>query len=88
MNENKDQVKELIKEHLKDYAEETGRPTGRKLFNCFIHDDTNASMQFKGTYYKCYGCNKTYDIFSLYALDNNLDEKADFSRIKKDLARK
>lgn len=88
MNENKDQVKEQIKEHLKDYAEETGRPTGRKLFNCFIHDDTNASMQFKGTYYKCYGCNKTYDIFSLYALDNNLDEKADFSRIKQDLARK
>lgn len=85
-----DQVKEEIKKHLIDYAQETGRPIKKTLFNCFIptHDDTNASMQFKGTYYKCYGCNKTYDIFSLYALDNNLDEKADFKTIKEALATK
>ena len=83
-----DQVKEEIKKHFKEYAEETGRPTGKNLFNCFIHDDTNASMKFKDTYYKCYGCGKTLDIFSLYALDNNLDEVADFKKIKEALARK
>lgn len=89
MNE-KDQVKEEIKKHLRDYAEETGRPTGKTLFNCFLndHDDTNASMQFKGNYYKCYGCGKTLDIFSLYALDNNLDEQRDFATIKQALATK
>ena len=89
MNE-KGQVKEEIKKHLRDYAEETGRPTGKTLFNCFLndHDDTNASMQFKGNYYKCYGCGKTLDIFSLYALDNNLDEQRDFATIKQALATK
>ena len=85
-----DQVKEQIKAHLREYAEETGRPTPKKgLFKCFNeeHNDTNASMQFKETYYKCYGtCNRTYDIFDLYALDHGLDVKADFSRIKKELA--
>lgn len=88
---NNDQVKEEIKKHLKDYAEETGRPTSKKLFNCFIptHEDTNASMQFNDTYYKCYGaCGRTYDIFSLYALDNGLDEVADFKQIKEALAKK
>lgn len=85
-----DQVKEQIKEHLIDYAQETGRPTGKKLFNCFLkdHDDTNASMQFRGNYYKCYGCGKTIDIFSLYAIDHNLNEVADFKQIKEELAKK
>lgn len=83
-----DQVKEEIKQHFREYAEETGRPTGKSLFNCFIHDDPTPSMQFKGTYYKCYGCGKTLDIFSLYALDHNLDEVGDFSQIKKELASK
>lgn len=88
---NNDQVKEIIKGHLEDYAKETGRPTSKKLFNCFIptHDDTNASMQYNSTYYKCYGaCNRTYDIFSLYAMDHGLDEVKDFKQIKEELARK
>ena len=52
-----DQVKEKIKKCLKQYAEETGRPTGKGLFKCFNpgHDEKKASMQFKETYYKCYG---------------------------------
>lgn len=85
-----DQVKEEIKKHLREYAEETGRPTGKELFRCFNkdHQDNDPSMQFKETYYKCYGCKTTYDIFSLYALDHNLDVKADFRKIKEDLARK
>ena len=83
-----DQVKEKIKKCLKQYAEETGRPTGKGLFKCFNpgHDEKKASMQFKETYYKCYGCNNTYDIFNLYAIDHNLDVKEDFNRIKKELA--
>ena len=83
-----DQVKEKIKNCLKQYAEETGRPTGKGLFKCFNpgHDEKKASMQFKETYYKCYGCNNTYDIFNLYAIDHNLDVKEDFNRIKKELA--
>lgn len=91
MNDKKtDTTKELIKEHLEDYAKETGRPTGRRLFNCFLedHDDENASMQFKKTYYKCYGCNRTKDIFDLYAEDHNLDVVTDFAIIKKALAEK
>ena len=43
-------------------------------------------MQYKGTYYKCYGCNTTYDIFNLYAIDHGLDINADFNRIKQELA--
>ena len=83
-----DQVKEKIKEKLREYAEETGRPTGKGLFKCFNpgHDEKKASMQYKGTYYKCYGCNTTYDIFNLYAIDHNLDVNADFNRIKQELA--
>jgi len=85
-----DQVKEEIKKHLREYAEETGRPTSKRLFNCFnpSHQDDTGSMQFKGNYYKCYGCKETYDIFSLYALDKGLDVNADFKRIKEELALK
>ena len=83
-----DQVKEKIKEKLREYAEETGRPTGKGLFKCFNpgHNEKKASMQYKGTYYKCYGCNTTYDIFNLYAIDHGLDINADFNRIKQELA--
>lgn len=85
-----DQVKDEIKKHFREYAEETGRPTGKILFNCFLedHNDEDASMQFKDTYYKCYGCGKTLDIFSLYALDHNLNERGDFMQIKQELANK
>ncbi len=85
-----DHVKEEVKKHFKEYAEETGRPTGKTLFNCFLpnHDDTNGSMQFKGSYYKCYGCGQTLDIFNLYAIDHNLDVTKDFNYIKNELAKK
>ena len=80
---------ETIKTHLNDYLEETGRPT-KKLFRCVSveHNDSDPSMSYdpKRNMIKCFGCNKSYDIFSLYALDNNLDSKADFKEIVNILA--
>lgn len=88
---NKTQI-DKIKLHLKDYLEETGRST-KNLFNCVNpqHEDSDPSMKYNdkdGNYIKCFGCNTTYDLISLYALDNNLDSKADFKQILEELALK
>lgn len=86
-----DQALEEIKEHLEDYLKELGlNPT--KLFNCLnpSHDDKNPSMSFNknGNYVKCFSCGANYDIISLYAIQNNLDNSKDFKRIVEDLALK
>ena len=88
---NKTQI-DKIKLHLKDYLEETGRST-KNLFNCVNpqHEDNNPSMKYNdkdGNYIKCFSCNTTYDLISLYALDHNLDSKADFRQILEELALK
>ena len=88
---NKTQI-DKIKLHLKDYLEETGRST-KNLFNCVNpqHEDNNPSMKYNdkdGNYIKCCSCNTTYDLISLYALDHNLDSKADFRQILEELALK
>ena len=36
----------------------------------------------------CFSCNASYDLISLYALDNNLDNSKDFKKILEDLALK
>lgn len=87
-----DQVKETIKTHLKDYLEEKGINTN-KAFNCLNpqHQDNNPSMSYdpKRNIVKCFSqCNCSYDLISLYALDNNLDERTDFKRIIDELALK
>lgn len=82
---------ENIKNHLKDYLEETGR-VGKPFFKCVnpSHDDTNPSMSYnyKANNIKCFSCNCSYDLISLYALDHNLDSKADFKQILEELATK
>lgn len=88
---NKTQI-DKIKLHLKDYLEETGRST-KNLFNCVNpqHEDNNPSMKYNdkdGNYIKCFSCNTTYDLISLYALDHNLDSKTDFRQILEELALK
>ena len=83
-------VKE-IKGHLKDYLEELGINTS-KLFTCLNpqHDDQHPSMSYddKHNIVKCFSCNSSYDIISLYALNNNLDNNKDFKKIVEDLALK
>lgn len=79
---------EKLKTHFKDYLEETGRNT-RKPFSCINpnHEDTNPSMSYdpRRNMLHCFSCNTNYDLISLYALDNGLDEKKDFKRIVEDL---
>jgi replicative DNA helicase len=86
-----DQVIQEIKNHLKDYLEDLGINTS-KPFNCLNpqHDDKNPSMSYdpKRNIVKCFSCNSNYDIISLYALINNLDNNTDFKRIIDELALK
>lgn len=86
-----EQQKETIKSHLKEYLEETGRST-TKLIRCLNpnHEDKNPSMSYdpKRNILHCFSCNSNYDLISLYALDHNLDAKADFRQIMKELAEK
>jgi len=82
---------EKIKEHFKDYLEEKGINT-KKLFRCLNpnHEDKNPSMSYdpNKNILHCFSCGKNYDLISLYAQDNNLDEKKDFRRIIKELSDK
>lgn len=86
-----DQAIQEIKNYLKDYLEDLGINTS-KPFNCLNpqHDDKNPSMSYdpKRNIVKCFSCNSNYDIISLYALINNLDNKTDFKRIIDELALK
>lgn len=86
-----DQAINEIKTHLKDYLEEKGLNT-RKLFTCLNpqHDDKHPSMSYddRRNIVKCFSCNSSYDLISLYALDNNLDNSKDFKRIIDELALK
>lgn len=86
-----DQAINEIKTHLKDYLEEKGLNT-KRLFNCLnpSHEDKNPSMSYDGKkdIVHCFSCNASYDLISLYALDNNLDNSKDFKKILEDLALK
>ena len=86
-----DQVKNEIKEHLKDYLEEKGINT-KGLFTCLNpqHTDNNPSMSYNKTLnnVKCFSCNTSYDLISLYAQDNNLDTTTDFKEIMTRLGHK
>lgn len=80
-----------IKEHLQEYLEEKGINTKRP-FNCLNpqHADNNPSMSYdpKRNIVKCFSCDASYDLISLYALDNNLDTKTDFRKIIENLTLK
>ena len=86
-----DQAKEMLKEHLKDYLEDIGINPKRQ-FNCLNpqHNDRHPSMSYdpKRNIVKCFSCDKSYDIFSLYAEQNNLDNNKDFKKIVEDLSLK
>ena len=86
-----DQAINEIKGHLKDYLYELGINTQR-FFTCLNphHKDKHPSMSYddKRNIVKCFSCNSSYDIISLYALKNNLDNTKDFKKIVEDLALK
>ena len=86
-----DQAINEIKDYLKGYLEEKGLNTS-KPFTCLNpqHDDQHPSMSYdpKRNIVKCFSCNTSYDLISLYALDNNLDNNQDFKRIIDELALK
>jgi replicative DNA helicase len=86
-----DQAIQEIKKHLGDYLQELGLSTHRP-FNCVNpqHTDKHPSMSYDKTrdFIKCFSCDHTYDIISLYALNNNLDNDKDFKKIVEDLALK
>jgi len=86
-----DQAISEIKNHLKDYLEEKGINT-KTRFTCLnpVHDDKHPSMSYddRRKIVKCFSCNMSYDLISLYAQDNNLDSKTDFKRIIDELALK
>lgn len=86
-----DQAIEEIKNHLKDYLQEKGLNIN-KPFTCLNpqHDDKHPSMSYddKRNIIKCFSCNSSYDLISLYAIDHNLDNNKDFIRIIDELALK
>lgn len=86
-----DQAIREIKEHLEDYLSELGI-NPHKLFNCLNpqHDDKKPSMSYDKdkNIVHCFSCNSSYDIISLYAIQNNLDNNTDFKKIVEDLALK
>lgn len=86
-----DQAIEEIKNHLKNYLQEKGLNIN-KPFTCLNpqHDDKHPSMSYddKRNIVKCFSCNSSYDLISLYAIDHNLDNNKDFIRIIDELALK
>lgn len=86
-----DQAINEIKTHLKDYLEEKGLNIN-KPFTCLNpqHDDKHPSMSYddKRNIVKCFSCNSSYDLISLYAIDHNLDNNKAFIRIIDELALK
>ena len=86
-----DQAIEKIKTHLREYLQDKGL-NPNKPFTCLnpSHDDKHPSMSYddKRNIVKCFSCNSSYDLISLYALDNNLDNSKDFKRIIDELALK
>lgn len=85
------QVIDEIKKHLQDYLDELGINI-HKPFTCLNpqHDDKHPSMSYddKRNIVKCFSCNSSYDLISLYAIRNNLDNNTDFKKILEDLALK
>lgn len=85
------QVIDEIKKHLQDYLDELGINI-HKPFTCLNpqHDDKHPSMNYddKRNIVKCFSCNSSYDLISLYAIRNNLDNNTDFKKILEDLALK
>lgn len=85
------QVIDEIKKHLQDYLDELGINI-HKPFTCLNpqHDDKHPSMSYDGkrNIVKCFSCNSSYDLISLYAIRNNLDNNTDFKKILEDLALK
>lgn len=83
------QVIEEIKTHLKDYLQDKGLNIN-KPFTCLNpqHNDKHPSMSYddKRNIVKCFSCNNSYDLISLYAIDNNLDNNKDFIKIIDELA--
>lgn len=85
------QVIDEIKKHLQDYLGELDINI-HKPFTCLNpqHDDKHPSMSYddKRNIVKCFSCNSSYDLISLYAIRNNLDNNTDFKKILEDLALK
>ena len=86
-----DRTIDEVKNHLQDYLESLGINTN-KPFTCLnpAHDDKHPSMSYddKRNIVKCFSCNTSYDIISLYAIQNHLDNNTDFKQIIEDLALK
>lgn len=86
-----DQAIEEIKTHLREYLQDKGL-NPNKPFTCLnpSHDDKHPSMSYddKRNIVKCFSCNTSYDLISLYAQDNHLDNKDDFKQIIEELANK
>lgn len=95
-----DEVKNELKSKLPDYLSELGI-NADKRFNCEnpFHHDKNPSMSLNkkngSTSVHCFGCNVSWDIFDLYAVETkqgtvNSDRTVtyDFKKIMNELAKK
>lgn len=91
---NNNEIKEKIKTHIKDYVyNELGVSVNKdNFFRCLnpTHEDVHPSMSLneKNNTVHCFSCNTTYDIYQIYAIENNLDCTKDFKKIISDLAYK
>lgn len=83
---------ELLKSYLPNYAEsQLEKSKSKNMYVCpFCGSGTGknhtGALSIKENYYKCFACNATGDIFTLFAKLNSLDNERDFREIKESLS--
>lgn len=94
----RDQAKEELKGRLKEYVNQITEPdrrAGRNMYKCPLCNSGHGSgrnsngaftVAPNGLLWRCFSCEKSGDIFNLYAYVNNLDVKSDFAQILDSLA--
>lgn len=72
-----DELIETLRPKLKEYlVAKIGKQAEKKTFKCFAHEENTSSMSYNpkdhNTTVRCFGCNRTFDIFSAAAFLDNL----------------
>ncbi len=86
--EQKNSLRSYLPNYLKDVYNIDTPINGQSInINCLVHNDRHPSANYNPSTctIHCYSCGETYDIFTLYAMNNELDVKKDFIKIANDL---
>lgn len=82
---NRDQIKDYIRGELSAYLDIITTKKGRQYICPICNSGNKANntpaLSVNGDVFKCFSCNAGGDIFSLIALQNNLDVRGDFGEV-------